>query len=193
MQYSRSSSYTREERKRHGQGSKKLTLCPCMRAGKYTPGGMKAQGPRAGMFSDDRLRAVQPLLGLMRDVGSAHGGKTCAQVAINWTICKGALPIPGAPRWASTSCRCGELGYGGLCRIDHLHRATHCRPCAFQIVCCGNGPACGWGPWKAMLKYCAIEPGLQRGLCHDLRVRVWAQAPRMHGRRRRRRARSAGA
>ena len=65
------------------------------RAGKYTPGGTKAAGPRSAMFSDERLTQVAPLLGLMRDVGSAHGGKTCAQVAINWTICKGALPIPG--------------------------------------------------------------------------------------------------
>ena len=128
--------------KSHCQGSPEMTVCPCMRAGKYTPGGLKAQGPRAGMFSDDRLRAVQPLLGLMRDVGSAHGNKTCAQVAINWTICKGALPIPGVPRWASIRCGCGELGSCGLCGIDHLCCATHCRTCAYQIVCCGNGPAC---------------------------------------------------
>ncbi len=74
-------------------------MSACRRAaGKYTPGGVKAGGPRSAMFTDDRLRAVQPLLGLMRDVGGAHGGKTPAQVAINWTICKGALPIPGAPR-----------------------------------------------------------------------------------------------
>lgn len=38
---------------------------------------------------------MQPLIGLMRDIGSGHGGKTPAQVAINWTICKGVLPIPG--------------------------------------------------------------------------------------------------
>ena len=31
----------------------------------------------------------------MRDIGSAHGGKTPAQVAINWTMCKGAIPIVG--------------------------------------------------------------------------------------------------
>ena len=66
-------------------------------AGKYTPGGTKAAGPRSAMFSEERLAQVAPLLGLMRDVGSAHGSKTCAQVAINWTICKGALPIPGLP------------------------------------------------------------------------------------------------
>lgn len=31
----------------------------------------------------------------MSDIGSAHGGKTPAQVAINWTMCKGAIPIVG--------------------------------------------------------------------------------------------------
>jgi diketogulonate reductase-like aldo/keto reductase len=25
-----------------------------------------------------------------------HGGKTPAQVALNWLMCKGAIPIPGA-------------------------------------------------------------------------------------------------
>lgn len=29
-------------------------------------------------------------------LGQAHGGKTPAQVALNWLICKGAVPIPGA-------------------------------------------------------------------------------------------------
>ena len=38
---------------------------------------------------------VQPLVSLLREIGEAHG-KSPAQVAINWTICKGTLPIPGA-------------------------------------------------------------------------------------------------
>ena len=84
---------------RAGARARVAAVCPahaaCGRAGKYTAGGTKAAGPRSAMFSDERLTQVAPLLGLMRDVGSAHGGKTCAQVAINWTICKGALPIPG--------------------------------------------------------------------------------------------------
>ena len=63
-------------------------------AGKYTVEN-KPGGPRSGIFNEERLRGVQPLIGLMRDIGSGHGGKTPAQVAINWTICKGVLPIPG--------------------------------------------------------------------------------------------------
>jgi pyridoxine 4-dehydrogenase len=32
----------------------------------------------------------------MKFIGSDHDGKTPSQVALNWTICKGAIPIPGA-------------------------------------------------------------------------------------------------
>ena len=43
-----------------------------------------------------RADEFEKLLGTMREVGEAHGGKTQAQVALNWVMCKGALPIPGA-------------------------------------------------------------------------------------------------
>jgi aryl-alcohol dehydrogenase-like predicted oxidoreductase len=42
------------------------------------------------------IRAIQPLIGLMREIGQAHEGKSPAQVAINWVMAKGAVPIPGA-------------------------------------------------------------------------------------------------
>jgi hypothetical protein len=38
---------------------------------------------------------VQPLIEVLRAVGQERG-KSPAQVALNWLICKGALPIPGA-------------------------------------------------------------------------------------------------
>ncbi len=41
------------------------------------------------------LPRLAPILGLLEDLGRAHGGKTGTQVALNWVICKGALPIPG--------------------------------------------------------------------------------------------------
>lgn len=49
----------------------------------------------------DLLR-VTPLLDLMREIARNHG-KTPAQVALNWIVCKGAVPIPGAknPRQAA--------------------------------------------------------------------------------------------
>lgn len=32
----------------------------------------------------------------MRAISQERGGKTLGQIAVNWTMCKGALPIPGA-------------------------------------------------------------------------------------------------
>jgi aryl-alcohol dehydrogenase-like predicted oxidoreductase len=42
------------------------------------------------------LRKLHPLIALLTEIGQGQGGKTPAQVAINWIICKGGLPIPGA-------------------------------------------------------------------------------------------------
>ena len=42
------------------------------------------------------LDKIDPLINLMREIGQEHQQKTPAQVALNWIICKGALPIPGA-------------------------------------------------------------------------------------------------
>jgi diketogulonate reductase-like aldo/keto reductase len=36
------------------------------------------------------------LLDALKRIGASEGGKTSSQVALNWLICKGALPIPGA-------------------------------------------------------------------------------------------------
>jgi len=63
--------------------------------GKYTPENMP-QGVRAGRVRKDYLQKIQPLLLELRRIGSAHDGKTAAQVAINWCICKDSIPIPGA-------------------------------------------------------------------------------------------------
>ncbi len=63
--------------------------------GKYTPERPPA-GLRGRRLGRQRLLQAQPLVGLLREIGQAHGGKTPAQVALNWVICKGAVPIPGA-------------------------------------------------------------------------------------------------
>ena len=48
-------------------------------AGKYTETNLP-KGPRGAVINADRVREVQPLLSLMRDIASAHGGKTPGQV-----------------------------------------------------------------------------------------------------------------
>jgi aryl-alcohol dehydrogenase-like predicted oxidoreductase len=63
--------------------------------GKYTAEN-RPPGLRKYMARGGKLSSIQPLLGLMREVGQAHEGKSPAQVALNWLVCKGAVPIPGA-------------------------------------------------------------------------------------------------
>ncbi len=63
--------------------------------GKYMPDS-PPPGVRGRRYSQKYLAKLQPLIELMREIGQAHGGRPPSQVALNWTIAKGALPIPGA-------------------------------------------------------------------------------------------------
>jgi aryl-alcohol dehydrogenase-like predicted oxidoreductase len=63
--------------------------------GKYTPD-QPLPGIRGQRYGRSLLERTQPLIRLMSEIGNLHGGKTPAQVALNWVICKGAVPIPGA-------------------------------------------------------------------------------------------------
>jgi diketogulonate reductase-like aldo/keto reductase len=47
----------------------------------------------------------------MTEIGQDHGGKSNAQVALNWVICKGALPIPGAKGAEQAQENAGALGW----------------------------------------------------------------------------------
>jgi diketogulonate reductase-like aldo/keto reductase len=47
----------------------------------------------------------------MTEIGQDHGGKSNVQVALNWLICKGALPIPGAKNAAQAQENAGALGW----------------------------------------------------------------------------------
>ena len=62
-------------------------------AGKYTPDGPRPAGPRGNIYAN-KIREIQPLIETMRAVGEPKG-KSPAQVALNWLLCKGVVPIPG--------------------------------------------------------------------------------------------------
>jgi aryl-alcohol dehydrogenase-like predicted oxidoreductase len=79
--------------------------------GKYTPENPPSGMARRRRYPPQRLAAIQPLLGLMREIGQAHGGKTLPQVASNWVMCKGALPIPGAKNVDQARENAGALGW----------------------------------------------------------------------------------
>jgi aryl-alcohol dehydrogenase-like predicted oxidoreductase len=57
------------------------------------------------------LSKIEPLIKLMTTIGQDHGGKSNAQVALNWAICKGTLPIPGAKRLEQAQENAGALGW----------------------------------------------------------------------------------
>jgi len=57
------------------------------------------------------LKKLPPLIALMTEIGQGHGGKMPSQVALNWVICKGGLPIPGAKRASQAEENVGALGW----------------------------------------------------------------------------------
>ncbi len=57
------------------------------------------------------LPKIGPLLKLMTEIGQEHGGKSKAQVALNWCICKGTMPIPGAKNAKQAEENAGALGW----------------------------------------------------------------------------------
>jgi len=59
----------------------------------------------------DLLPKIGPLLKLMTEIGQEHGGKSKTQVALNWCICKGTLPIPGAKNADQAEENAGALGW----------------------------------------------------------------------------------
>jgi aryl-alcohol dehydrogenase-like predicted oxidoreductase len=67
-------------------------------------------GPR-GVNAAVTLQRIQPLIKVMTRIGQDHGGKSNAQVALNWCICKGTLPIPGAKNAEQARQNAGALGW----------------------------------------------------------------------------------
>ena len=78
--------------------------------GKYTRH-HPMRGLRSSRLAAPSYDRLGRLVGLLREIGAGHGGKTPAQVALNWVICKGALPIPGAKTAAQAEENAGAIGW----------------------------------------------------------------------------------
>ena len=76
--------------------------------GKYS-----ASNPPPGKrgFSDHPMEQVDGIVAVLRRIGEAHGGKTPSQVALQWIIAKGAVPIPGAKNQPQGAENAGALGW----------------------------------------------------------------------------------
>ena len=81
-----------------------------MLTGKYTPENVPP-GLRRRRYNRDYLGKIQPLIDLVKEIGQAHEGKTPSQVSLNWLICKGAIPIPGAKNLRQAQENFGALGW----------------------------------------------------------------------------------
>jgi pyridoxine 4-dehydrogenase len=61
---------------------------------------------------------------VLRELGEKHGGKTPAQVALNWCMGKGTLPIPGARTVQQAEQNMGALGWAlspdEIARLDEV-------------------------------------------------------------------------
>ncbi len=76
--------------------------------GKYT-----ASNPPPGRrtFSNHPMETVEAVVAELRRIGAHHGDKTPGQVALNWVMAKGAVPIPGAKSRRQAEENAGALGW----------------------------------------------------------------------------------
>jgi len=77
--------------------------------GKYTADN-PPPGVRASQYVE-LLKKLPPVIKLLQEIGQNHGGKTVSQVSLNWLICKGALPIPGAKNPQQAEVNAGGAGW----------------------------------------------------------------------------------
>lgn len=68
-------------------------------------------GVRRLRFRGPLLSNLGPLIGLLREIGRANGNRTSNQVALNWLVCRGTLPIPGSVSAVQASENAGAAGW----------------------------------------------------------------------------------
>ncbi|MDZ8221905.1 MULTISPECIES: aldo/keto reductase [unclassified Nostoc] len=91
--------------------------------GKYSEQGPLPKGIR-GLLFRQILPGMRSLLACLQEVAQSRN-KTMSQVAINWCICKGTIPIPGAKSVAQAKENIGALGWQlDASEIAELDRAA---------------------------------------------------------------------
>jgi aryl-alcohol dehydrogenase-like predicted oxidoreductase len=82
-------------------------------------------GLRKLMAPKTDAKGLQDLRSLLLSIGESRGGKTAAQVALNWTMTKGTIPIPGARTIAHLAENVGALDWKlDAGEIEALERAA---------------------------------------------------------------------
>jgi len=79
-------------------------------------------GMRSSKYAD-MLKKLPPVIRALQEIGQNHG-KTVSQVALNWVICKGAMPIPGAKNVRQAEDNAGgagwRMGEAEVARLDEV-------------------------------------------------------------------------
>jgi aryl-alcohol dehydrogenase-like predicted oxidoreductase len=78
--------------------------------GKYSAAN-PPQGVRGIRTNRDSLQKIERLIHLMHEIGQDHDNAQPGQIAINWVLCKGAVPIPGVKNARQTEENLGALGW----------------------------------------------------------------------------------
>jgi aryl-alcohol dehydrogenase-like predicted oxidoreductase len=109
--------------------------------GKYSA----ANPPRGSRrFSNHPMEVVDRVVAELRAIGERHGGKLPSQVALNWVMAKGAVPIPGAKTRHQAEENAGALGWSiddeDLARLDDIALAG-LRPALAARLTRGSGRA----------------------------------------------------
>jgi len=78
-------------------------------SGKYTTAN-PPPGVRGSQYTE-LLKKLAPVIKLLLEIGQSHNGKTPSQVSLNWLICKGAMPIPGAKNVKQAEENAGGAGW----------------------------------------------------------------------------------
>jgi pyridoxine 4-dehydrogenase len=94
--------------------------------GKYSAKGKLPTGIRGFLFKQI-LPGIQSILNVLNEI-KANRNKTMSQVAINWCICKGTIPIPGAKSVEQAQQNIGALGWelneGEIIELDKAAAGT---------------------------------------------------------------------
>nr|XP_043631831.1 pyridoxal reductase, chloroplastic [Erigeron canadensis] len=97
-----------------------------MLTGKYSPSNLP-RGPRSLLFRQI-ISGIEPLLISLKEIAQKRG-KTVPQVAINWCISKGTIPIPGVKSVKQAKENLGALGWKlGASEMDQLEYAARESP-----------------------------------------------------------------
>lgn len=86
-----------------------MPLAHGLLTGKYSPA-HPPTGLRGRLYRRHALQALEPLLDTLARLGASRE-KTPAQVALNWVLCKGAVPIVGVKHARQVRENLGALGW----------------------------------------------------------------------------------